>query len=82
MSITINPEVVNRVTTLPEGVQWIKEDRNNNNFAKKTFFLDDEETIEEENVVGWDILPYHWNEVSYHILKYISCEGRLSVVYG
>lgn len=27
-------------------------------------------------------LPYPWDEVSYDILRYISCEGRLSVVYA
>lgn len=27
-------------------------------------------------------IPYPWNDVSYHIIKYILCEGRYSVVYG
>jgi len=27
-------------------------------------------------------LQYPWDEVGYHILKYIYCEGRLCVVYG
>jgi len=27
-------------------------------------------------------LPYPWNEVSYQLIKYISCESRYSVVYG
>jgi len=27
-------------------------------------------------------LPYPWDEVAYHIMKYISCEGRLIMVYG
>lgn len=26
--------------------------------------------------------PYPWDEVSFHIMKFISCEGRLSVIYG
>ena len=28
-----------------------------------------------------EILPYPWNKMSYHILKHISCEGRLSIIY-
>ena len=27
-------------------------------------------------------MPYPWNEVSYQLIKYISCEGRYSVEYG
>lgn len=82
MSITINPEVISRVTTLPEGLEWRMEDKDSRKFAKKTFFLDDEEIIEYKNGVRRENLPYPWNEVKYHILKYISCEGRLGVVYG
>ena len=27
-------------------------------------------------------MPYPWSEVGYQLIKYISCEGRYSVVYG
>lgn len=80
--ITINPKVIKKVTTHPQGVQWRREDKASNTFAKKNFFLNDEEPIEDKNGVRRKSLPYPWDEVSYHILKYISCEGRLSVVYG
>jgi len=80
--VTINPNMISNVTTLPLGIQWIKEDKVNNTFDKKEFFLNDENPIEEKNWVRRESLPYPWDEVSYHILKYISCEGRLCVVYG
>jgi len=38
--------------------------------------------MEDKNGVRRASLPYPWNEISYHLIKYISCEGRYSVVYG
>lgn len=38
--------------------------------------------MEEKNGVRRASLPYPWNEISYHLIKYISCEGRYNVVYG
>lgn len=45
------------------------------------FFLEGEEPTEDKNGVRRVSLPYPWNEVSYQLIKYISCEGRYSVVY-
>ena len=45
LSITITPEVINRITTLPERMPWRKEDKVSSTFAKKNFFLRDEEPI-------------------------------------
>jgi len=78
-SITINPEVINKVTTLPKQVQWRREDKASKTCVNKNFFLSDEEPIENKNGVRTESLPYPWDEVSYLILKCISCEGRLSV---
>jgi len=80
--ITINPNVITRVTTLPLGIQCRKEDKANHMFAKKKIFLIDENPIDDKNGVKRESLPYPWDEVSCDILQYISCEGRLSVVYG
>ena len=44
--------------------------------------MEDEEKIEDKNGIRKESIPYPWDEVSYYILRYISCEGRLSVVYG
>ena len=50
--------------------------------AKRKFFLEGEEPIEDKNGVRRVTLPYPWSEVGYQLIKYISYEGRYSVVYG
>lgn len=50
--------------------------------AKKTFFQPNEHPVEDKNGVRRTSIPYPWDEVSYHIIKYISCEGRYNIVYG
>jgi len=76
------PEVIRRIATLPLGLPWRKENKGNNTLAKKKFFLEGKEPMEDKNWVRRRIIPYPWNEVSYHLIKYISCEGRYGVVYG
>jgi len=82
LSVAITPEVIIRINKLPLRLQWRKKDNTKNTLAKKSFFLEGEEPFEDKNGVRSDNIPYPWNEVSYHIIKYISCEGRYSVVYG
>ena len=82
LSIYLTPELINIITTLPLRVSWIKEDKGNSQTAKKKFFLEGEEAMEDKNGVRRASLPYPWNEISYHLIKYISCEGRYSLVYG
>lgn len=79
--ITLSPELISRVTTFPLGVKWVKETMPSTT-AKKIFFLPGEEYIEDKNGVRIESLPYPSDEVAFHIMKCISCEGRLSVVYG
>lgn len=50
--------------------------------VRKNFFNQIEKPVEDKNGVRREIPPYPWDEVAYHILKYISCEGILSVVYS
>ena len=50
--------------------------------AKKSLFFPGEEYIEEKNRVRRESLLYPWDEVAFHIMKLISFEGILSVVYG
>jgi len=61
---------------------WRKEDKRNIKIAKKKLFLGGEEVMEDKNEVRREILPYAWNETSYHLINYISFEGRYNVVYG
>ena len=82
LSIELIPEIIGKITTLPLGVPWRKEDKGNNQISKKKLFLEGAEAMEEKNGVKRESLPYPWNEISYHLVKYVSCEGRYSVVYG
>ena len=82
LSVEITPEVIGRITTLPLGFPWRKEDKGNSQIVKKKLFLEGEEAIEEKNGVRRESLPYPWNEINYHLIKYISCEGRYVVVHG
>jgi len=50
--------------------------------SKRKFFLEGEEPTEDKNGVTRESFPCPWNEVGYQLIKYISCEGRYSVVYG
>lgn len=58
LSITTNPDVINRVTTLPLGIQWRREDKDSNTFAKRNFLLNDEQPIEDKNGVKREGVPY------------------------
>jgi len=76
LSVVITPKVISRITTLPLGLPWRNENKGNNTLAKKKLFLEGEEPMEDKNGVRRESIPYPWNEVSYHLIKYISCEGR------
>ena len=82
LTIDLIPEFISRVTTLPLGIAWIKEDKADNQVEKRKFFLEGEEPTEDKNGARRDSLPYPWSEVGYQLIKYISYEGRYSVVYG
>jgi len=73
--VEITPEVISGNTTLFLGLPWRKEDKGNITLAKKSFFFEGEEPIEDKNGVRRERIPYPWNEVNYHLIKYISCVG-------
>lgn len=62
--IHFNIYLMSRVTTIPLGVRWGKEDRTLNIVAKKIFFLHEEEPVEDKNGVRRENLPYSSNEVA------------------
>lgn len=82
LTIVLTPDLIIRVTTLPLGIPWRKEDKGDIQAAKRKFFLEGEEPTEDKNGVQRDSLSYPWSEVGYQLIKYISCEGRYSVFYG
>jgi len=61
---------------------WDKEERKLGQKAKKEFFLPEEQFSEHKNGVQRASLQPFWSEVSLQIMKYITCEGRFSIVYG
>jgi hypothetical protein len=67
---------------LPMGFPWDKEDRKPTSNSINLFFLSYEEVEENKNGVKRESLPEPWYEVAYHLLKYITCEGRISMLYA
>lgn len=82
LSISISFDLIGRVTTVPLRIPWIREDKTSSTISKNNFLTANEKPIEDKNGVERESLPYPWDEVAYHILKFISCEGRLILVYG
>ena len=82
LSIKITLEFISRVTTLPLGLPWSKDEKIISQAAKRKFFQDNETPVEEKNGIRRASIPYPWDEVSYQVIKYISCEGRHNIVYG
>ena len=80
--LRLTPQRISRVTDLPMGVPWDKEERKLGQKDKKDFFLPEEQFSEDKNVVRRTSLQPFWSEVSLQIMKYITCEGRFSIVYG
>lgn len=82
LSVTITTESISIISTLPLCLQWRKEDKASNTLFKENFLLEYEEPIEDKNGIRRERILYPSDEVSYHILKCISCEGRFNIVYG
>jgi len=82
LTIKLTPQFISRVTNLPMGVPWDKEERKLGQKAKKEFFLPEEQFSEDKNGVRRASLQPFWSEVSLQIMKYITCEGHFSIVYG
>jgi len=78
----ISLDFISRVTILPHGLPWSKEEKQLGQVVKKTFFQPNEHPVEDKNGIRRTSIPYPWDEVNYQITKYISCEGRYSIVYG
>jgi hypothetical protein len=82
LMIRVNEASINKVSSLPMGLPWDKEERQEAINAKKTFFHPNEKPQEDKNGIKRESLPHPWPEVAYHIIKYVTCEGRMSVVYA
>jgi len=82
LTLEVTPELISHVTGLPLGLPWSKEERSLGQAAKKAFFLPEKHLVEDKNEVWRTSLPPLWSEVSFQIMKYITCEGRFNIIYG
>lgn len=82
LNLRLTPRFISRVTELPMGVRWDKEERKLGQKAKKELFPPGEQFSEDKNRIRRTSLLPLWSEVSLQIMKYITCEGRFSIVYG
>jgi len=82
LTLELTHELISHVTGLPLGLPWSKEERSLGQVAKKTFFLPEKHPVKDKNEVRRTSLPPLWSEVSFQIMKHVTCEGRFSIVYS
>lgn len=78
LTLKLTPDFISRITGLPLGLPWIKEEKSLGQVAKKTFFLPEEHPVEGKNGVRRTSLLPLWSEFSYQIMKYITCEWSVT----
>jgi len=57
------------VTNIPLGIKLGREEKPTSATTKNNFLIANEKYIKDKNGVRREILPYHLDEVAYHILK-------------
>ena len=82
LTLEVTPDFISRIIGLPLGLPWSKEEKTLGQVAKKTFFQPEEHPVEDKNGVRRTSLTPLWSEVSYQIMKCITCEGRFNITYG
>lgn len=78
LTMEITPEFISRVTTVPLGPPYSKEEKPLGQVANKTFFQPNEYVVEDKNGIRRTSIPYPWDEFSYQIIKYISMKEGTS----
>lgn len=82
LKLEVTKEVIARVIGLPvEGKRWFN--RKVNDPSLKGDFLQEEESLVKKGR-GIDrlSLPQPWDDVSLYLIKYITCEGRATIVFN
>ncbi len=74
LTLELTPNFINRITGLPLGLPWSKEEKALGRVTKKTFFQLGENPVEDKNGVRRTSLPPPWSEVNDQIMKYIPCK--------
>jgi len=60
LAISLNLQLISRVTTLTLGIKWRREDKTTSATSKNNFFFSNEKPTEDKNGVRREILPYPW----------------------
>lgn len=58
LAISLNVELIRKVTTLPLGIRWSKENKAMSVTSRKNFFIQREKHVEDKNGVRGESLPY------------------------
>ena len=61
LTIYLNLEIISRVTTLPLGIKWSREDKSTSVTTKNNFLTSNENPLKEKNGFRREILPYPWD---------------------
>lgn len=82
LKLEVREEVTARVTGLPvEGKRWIN--RKVNDPSLKGDFLQEEESlVKKRKGIDRLSLPQPWVDVALYLIKYITCEGRETIVFN
>lgn len=75
LKITLTKEYLSLLIRIPKGRRWDNDNRESTGRDKKTFFR----LYEPIRKIKIDTLLEPWDEVAYFVLKYLTCEERLSV---
>ena len=75
----ITPEFISRISTLPLGLPWSKDEKPIGQVAKKNFFQNNEIPVEDKNGIRRASIPYPWDEVSYQIISIFPVRGGTSL---
>lgn len=78
----VDENLISKVTEIPRGWPWDKDDNVLNLRARTNFFKYYEKYKENLNMIKRESLLKYYGEVAYHIMKYFTSEGILSIVYA
>ena len=82
LNIFVDEEIISQINEILKGQRWDRDDRSWNLRVKNSLFKPQEQYEENRNGVKWESLPKNWVNIAFYIMKYLTCEGRLSMVYS
>lgn len=82
LNIFVEEEIISQITEILRGQRWDRDDRALNLRENNNFFKPQEQYEENRNGVKRESFPENWGNIAFYIMKYLTCEGRLSMVYA